>query len=155
MRRSDREIKDRAEILTILNKCDVCRLALARDNVPYVVPLNFGVDESALALYFHCANEGMKLDIIRANPNVCFEVDCSHRLVEGAAACNYTMEYESVIGRGTVTLCATPDEKRLGLLCLMRHYAPEREFDISDGALSAVTVLRLNVAEISGKRLKK
>lgn len=100
MRRSDREIKSRQEILDVLNRCDVIRLGINTPDYPYVVPLNFGVeaDERSITLWFHCAAEGLKLDNISRDPRAGFETDCSHRLVAGKNACNYSMEYESVIG---------------------------------------------------------
>ena len=43
MRRTDREITDRQELLDVMARCDVCRLALNDESgYPYVVPLNFG-----------------------------------------------------------------------------------------------------------------
>ncbi|MCI9135355.1 MAG: pyridoxamine 5'-phosphate oxidase family protein, partial [Lachnospiraceae bacterium] len=40
MRRKDREITDFQEILEIIRKCDVCRIALNDEEFPYMVPLN-------------------------------------------------------------------------------------------------------------------
>ena len=70
MRRSDREIADKSEIIRIIEKCDVCRLALSQNNAPYIVPMSFGYEyaDNKLTIYFHCAKEGRKLDIIRENP---------------------------------------------------------------------------------------
>ncbi len=69
MRRTDREVKDTAEIMKIIEKCDVCRLGLSDGNVPYVVPMNYGYEYSdgKLTLYFHGAKEGKKLQIIQNN----------------------------------------------------------------------------------------
>ena len=61
MIRSDREITDRQEMLDIMGRCDVCRLALnGSDGYPYLLPLNFGMEEAdgTLYLYFHGAAEG-------------------------------------------------------------------------------------------------
>ena len=57
MRRADREIKNRKDILDVIRKCDVCRLALNDDEYPYIVPLNFGmrISEDNVYLYFHGA----------------------------------------------------------------------------------------------------
>ena len=44
MRRKDREITDFNEIIEIIKKCDVCRIALNDEDFPYIVPLNFGLD---------------------------------------------------------------------------------------------------------------
>jgi len=156
MRRSDREIKDPAEIIKIIDKCEVCRLALAEDDMPYIIPLNYGYQytNGKLTLYFHGAKEGKKLDIITKNPRACFEVDCSHKLVEAEDAWNYTMEYESVIGTGEISLCTEKSEKLDALQHLMHKYAPDKEFHLSDHVLESVMVFKLDVAEFTGKRLR-
>ena len=63
MRRNDREIRDFDEILEVMKKCDVCRIAMQGGEYPYMVPLNFGmaVDGQQITLYFHGAQTGMKL----------------------------------------------------------------------------------------------
>ena len=156
MRRPDREIKDIPEIIEIIEKNDVCRLAFSENNVPYIVPMNFGYEYSDgnLTLYFHGAKEGKKHEIIKNNPVACFEVDCSHKLIEADEACNYTMEYESVIGNGNVYLCTEKPEKINALKQLMKKYVKNKDFDFSDHVLESVTVFKLVVSEFSGKRLK-
>ena len=42
MRRNDREISGTGEVDEIIRKADVCRIAFANDNIPYVVTMNFG-----------------------------------------------------------------------------------------------------------------
>lgn len=83
MRRADREITDRAELLEVIAGCDVCRLAINDEEVPYILPLNFGeeVRGDKLLLYFHGAAEGRKYELISRDPQVSFEMDCSHRIV--------------------------------------------------------------------------
>ena len=157
MRRSDREVTDKAEIMGIIEKCDVCRLGLSDNNIPYVVPMNYGYEYvgDKLTLYFHSAKEGRKLDVIGRNPLACFEMDCSHRLVEAEEACGYTMEYESIIGSGKIYICSEKSEKITALRLLMQKYAKGREFSFPDHAIDRVTVFRLDVAEFAAKRLKK
>ena len=77
MRRKDREITGRENIEPILKACKTCRVAMIADGAPYVVPLNFGYtwDESGLTLYFHSGLKGKKIDALRADPRVCFEMD--------------------------------------------------------------------------------
>ncbi|MCL2112141.1 MAG: pyridoxamine 5'-phosphate oxidase family protein [Clostridiales bacterium] len=156
MRRSDREIRDRQEIFDVLERCDVIRLGINTADYPYVVPMNFGMeaDGDSLTIWLHCAREGLKLDNIKSDHRVGFEADCSHRLVVHEEASRFTMEYESVMGRGDVHVCHDADEKRRGLAALMRHYAPGREFAIPGPAVDGVCVLRLDVVEITGKRNK-
>ena len=65
MRRSDREITDFQELITVMRGCDVCRLALHDEPYPYILPLNFGleVDGETVRLYFHGASTGTKYDL--------------------------------------------------------------------------------------------
>jgi len=156
MRRSDREITDISEIIDIIEKCDVCRLAFSDNDVPYIVPMNYGYEyeNEKLTLFFHGAKQGKKHDIMRKNPVVCFELDCSHKLIEAEEAQNYTMEYESVIGTGNVRLCVEKPEKNHALKRLMKKYANDKEFTFPDHVLDSVTVFKLDVLEFSGKRLK-
>lgn len=83
MRRSDREIKDFDEIIEVINKCDVCRLAINDGDYPYIVPMNFGlnIEDGKVVLYFHCASEGKKLELLRKNNKVAFEMDCGHEFI--------------------------------------------------------------------------
>jgi nitroimidazol reductase NimA-like FMN-containing flavoprotein (pyridoxamine 5'-phosphate oxidase superfamily) len=157
MRRSDREVKGAAEIIKIIEKCDVCRLALSDGNVPYIVPMNFGYEyiNEKLTLYFHGAKEGKKLKIIQSNPLACFEMDCSHKLIEAEEAAKYTMEYESVVGNGRINFCTGKTEIIKGLTRLMKTYAKDREFVFPDSVIESVAVFRLEVSEFTGKRLKR
>ena len=154
MKRTDRELTNPAEILDIIEKCDVCRIAMSSDNIPYIVPMNFGFEYtgSALTLYFHGAGQGRKIDIIAENPAVCFEMDCSHRLIVGTDGCNYSMEYESVIGNGSMSICLERNEKIRALTRLMEKYAPGKSFAFPDAVLDSVTVLKLTVTDFTGKR---
>ena len=157
MRRSDREITDKSDIISIIEKCDVCRLAFSKNNVPYIVPMNFGYEyiNGKLSLYFHGASEGKKHDIISKNPIACFEMDCSHKLIEAEEACNYSMEYESIIGSGNIHLCTDKSDKIHALEKLMKQYAKNKDFTFPDQVLDSVTVFKLDVIEFTGKRLKK
>jgi len=154
MRRSDRQVTDIGQIIRIIEKCDVCRLALSGGDLPYIVPLNFGFEysEGNLVLYFHSANEGRKLDMIRKNPFACFEMDTSHRIIEAEDACDFAMEYESVVGSGRISLITDKAGKINALKQLMKKYAANREFTFPDSAVGAVTVFKLDAPEFSGKR---
>lgn len=156
MRRKDREIKDLEEILEIVRKCDVCRLAFFNERFPYIIPMNFGTarKDGQLRLYFHGATAGTKLELIKQNPNAGFEMDCSHNLILGETACNSTMEYESVCGNGVMRILPA-QEKAEALTILMKQYESGKRYEFSDNELMAVEVFELTVNEITGKRLKR
>ncbi|MGO8675578.1 MAG: pyridoxamine 5'-phosphate oxidase family protein [Limisphaerales bacterium] len=153
MRRRDREITDRKEIEEILSRCRVCHLALSSpEGGPYAVALNFGyASGTPPTLYFHCAREGRKLDVIRRNPRCAFIIDREIKLAAGPVACDWSMKYESVMGAGAVEIVADPAERRLALDRIMAQYG-NRSPAYSSGALEKVLVLKLTIQELSGKR---
>lgn len=155
MRRSDREVKEFKELIEIMEKCDVCRIALNNNGYPYILPLNFGmkVEKTSVELYFHGANRGTKYDLIRSDNRASFEMDCEHRLVTDMEKGTCTMEYESVIGQGRVVPVAE-EEKVEALRILMSHYHQE-EFPYDKAVVPATTILKLVVENMTGKRLKK
>lgn len=154
MRRSDREITDRNEMINVMKRCDVCRLALNDEGYPYILPLNFGMeaDEEKIVLYFHGADKGRKYELIERDNRVSFEMDCAHRLVvdEGRGHC--TMEYESVIGRGRVEM-VPEEEKCEALRSLMRQYHPEN-VNFDERVMPRTRVFKLTVEEMTGKKRK-
>ena len=85
MTKREYEITDEAQIRRILDSAKVLRLGIAVDNVPYIYPMNYGytMEDGKLSLYLHSAVKGDKLDLLRKNPNVCFELDCDHVPFEG------------------------------------------------------------------------
>jgi nitroimidazol reductase NimA-like FMN-containing flavoprotein (pyridoxamine 5'-phosphate oxidase superfamily) len=150
MRRHDREIASRAEIDAVIRAAEVCRLAFARDNEAYVVPLSFGFD--GRALYFHSAPSGRKLDFIAANPRVCFELESEVALRRhDEDPCAWSFNYASVIGYGTVVELTSARDKARGLDEIMRHYSG-RGWVIPDSQLAATRVWRVEVESVTGKR---
>ncbi len=157
MRQSRRAIAEAGEIIRILERSDVCHLGLADGSQPYVVPLNYGyqLDRGNLTLYFHCAAEGRKLDIILQNNQACFQMDCDHELRRADQACGYSMNYASIIGSGLIEIVTDPDERALGLQLLMQHYSGSADWSFAPANLAKTTVLRLRAREFSGKALRK
>ncbi len=151
MRRKDREITDMDVILSIIRKCDVCRLALFGEEYPYIIPMNFGFhyENQQLKLYFHGAKQGTKIDLIARNPKASFEMDCSHELIPGPQACDYTMNYESVCGNGIIRILDR-SQAEYALKQLMKQYT-EQELTYKQAAVDAVAVMELTVEQITGK----
>jgi nitroimidazol reductase NimA-like FMN-containing flavoprotein (pyridoxamine 5'-phosphate oxidase superfamily) len=156
MERKDREVKNLEEILKIMKKCDVCSLALFDEQYPYIVPLNFGIsyDGTNIILYFHGANRGKKLSLIQRNNHVSFAMTTSHNLIAGKAACDYTMEYESVVGSGKIEML-DESQKIDALSNIMKNYSENDVFEFDEKYLQAVAVYKLTVQHITGKRLKR
>ena len=149
MRRKKQEILDKTELEEIFSDAVVCRLAIADDEAPYIVPLNFGYRENTL--YFHSAGAGRKLDLLQKNPVVGFEVESGVKLVSGEKACDWGVSFRSIIGYGRAALVDDSDEKRRGLDIIMAHYS-DGEFDYPDENLKRTTVIRVDFTSMTGKR---
>jgi len=149
MRRAEREIKDRRAIEEILARATVCRLGLCQNGIPYVVPLSFGYADDCL--YFHSAPEGRKIEIIKHNPNVCFEVDLDEEFVAADVACGWTVRYRSVIGFGKSRLVEGAEEKRRALDVILGHYS-DGVYEYPEGALDEVAVVKVEVESLTGKQ---
>jgi nitroimidazol reductase NimA-like FMN-containing flavoprotein (pyridoxamine 5'-phosphate oxidase superfamily) len=152
MRRKEREVSDKDAIERIIMKSDVCRIALANDNIPYIVTMNFGYCPGPdPILYFHCANAGKKLEMIRRNNKVCFEMDTDHELYNGEKGCDWGMKYSSIIGYGEIFFVTEEEEKKEGLDCIMNHYGGEGNYLYDDNTIGRTIILRLDIKEIKGK----
>ena len=152
MRRKDREITDFNEQLAIIKKCDVIHIAMNDGDYPYIVPMNFGVDvqKGQVFFYLHCAMKGKKLELLEKDNRVFFEMDCSRNFILYEERMSCTMGYESIMGRGTVSV--VPEEDKFAALkILMRQYHAE-DFKFNTDMMKVTTVLKLTVSEMTGKR---
>jgi uncharacterized protein len=153
MRRKERELTETILIEDIILKADVCRIAMANDNIPYIVTMNFGYSaEPEPELFFHCANEGRKLEMIAKNNFVCFEMDTDHEIFKGPKGCDWGMKYSSIIGNGHITVLKEKEERKAGLDLIMKHYGGDREFIYDEKVFARTTILRLKIKEMTGKR---
>ena len=101
-------------------------------------------------LYFHCAMEGKKLDLIAKDNRVTFEMDCDHNFILYEERMSCTMGYESVIGHGVIE--TVPDENKYeSLKILMRQYHAE-DFKFNTDMMRVTTVLKMTVIDMVGKR---
>jgi uncharacterized protein len=149
MRRADKEIKSRAEIEDILERGRVCHLGLCDNGTPYVVPVSYGYSEGCL--YIHSAVSGRKIEILRGNNLVSFNIHVDESVSESATACNWTMKYCSVMGAGKAYILESRDEKIEALRLIMRHYsAGEYQFD--PAAIDRVLTIKIVIDDLTGKK---
>jgi hypothetical protein len=148
MRRKDREIKDKAGIERIIKKALVCRVALSDGDSPYVFPVCFGFKDGCL--YFHSAQEGRKIDILRRNNKVCFEMDIDTEMIEGEIGCEWGIRYSSVIGFGTASFVEDVEEMKEALSVLLEHYS-DKKYEFSEKSLKQVMVIKIQVESLTGK----
>ena len=150
MRRKEKEISSRSEIDEIISKCQICHLGMALENQPYVIPVNFGYDGDQI--YFHTARKGRKTDILALNAKVCFQMERSTGLVARTPEpCDWSFAFESIIGFGQVRELVQPEEKKEGLVQIIRHYGGQAVLP-AEKKMAAVRVWSIQIEEVTGKR---
>jgi uncharacterized protein len=149
MRRNDKEITDQNLIESIIREAPVCRIALADENRPYIIPMNFGFRDHCL--YLHSAREGKKIDIIRKNNQVCFEVDLVKEIVPSEDACNWSVKYQSVIGSGNASIIDGIAEKRAALNIIMAKYSAKSSFEYPNKSINNVLIIKIEITSLTGK----
>ena len=152
MTKREFRITDQEQILHILDTAKIVHVGLAVDNEPYVIPMNYGYtyEDGKLTLYLHSALKGKKLDMMRANPNVFFSIDCDRMPFEGRVPCQYGLVYSSIMGRGTATIVEDAEEKKQAMSILMKTQTG-KDFTFEDRLVSIVAVIRIDVTEYTAK----
>ncbi len=148
----EREVTDFQEIQAILDECKVLHLGLVDGDEPYVVPMNYGytLDGEKLTIYLHGATKGRKLDLMRENPKVFFQMNCEVTPFEGEKACQYGVAYKSVMGKGIAEIVDDVEEKKMALSILMKTQTG-KDFTFDDRMVSIVSVIKIHVSEYTAK----
>ena len=149
MRKKEKEITDQNLIEEILSSSLICRVALFDNEYPYIVPMNYGYKENTL--YFHCALEGKKIDLIKQNNKVGFEIEYNHEIIKNDVSCKWTTNYTSIIGNGVIEIVSDYKEKIAGLDILMQQHG-KIENEYIDGAVRQALILKLNIKQLTGKQ---
>jgi len=149
MRRNDKEIADRRTIDAIIRGSDVCRLGLALDNLPYLVPMSFGYDGQAI--YLHSAGEGKKVDHFQGNDNVCFEFERGVKVQRHPGdACRWTVSFQSVIGYGTIQEVTQAAQREYGLRQIVSRYGGQVG-QLGETAVAKTRVWKIVIHSLTGK----
>ena len=150
--RRELEITDIEKIRYILDKSLVAHVGMVDGDEPYVVPMNFGyiMEGDKLTIYLHGARKGRKIDVLRANPKVFFEMECDLQPFEGDVACRYGMAYSSLMGKGKAVIVEDVEEKKLALSAVMKTQTG-KDFVFEDKMVSFVNIIRIDVDSYTAK----
>ena len=146
-------ITDRTEMFQIIDKCDTCYVSMVdQENMPYIVPLNFGVKDEVI--YLHSSGTGKKIDILKQNKNICiaFSTDHQLRFQDETVACSYGMKYRSVLVYGHIEFIKDADQKIEAMNIVMRKYTG-KEFAFNEPAIREVCVYKVVITDMTGKKL--
>ena len=152
MRRNRQEITDKDTIEATLRKALVCRMGLSDDNMPYVVPVCFGYKDGCI--YVHSSREGRKIEIIKRNNNVCFEVEVEVETVPREIPCKWSMKYKSVIGFGKASIVQDREEKVNALNIIMEHYSGISSHEYEPHPFELAAIIKIQIESMTCKRSK-
>ncbi|MBN2635628.1 MAG: pyridoxamine 5'-phosphate oxidase family protein, partial [Prolixibacteraceae bacterium] len=130
--------------------CKTCYLAMAEDNIPYVLPMNFALDGDSVIL--HTAQSGRMWETLQKNPNVCINWTLGEELKwqDVRVGCSYRVKSKSVLVEGEAAIIDDYDEKYRLLEVLMRQYS-DREFKFNEPAVKNVGIIKVHIQKMTGK----
>jgi nitroimidazol reductase NimA-like FMN-containing flavoprotein (pyridoxamine 5'-phosphate oxidase superfamily) len=113
--------------------------------------VNYGYCDNAL--YVHSAAAGRKMDILRRNNRVCFEIESSIAIIEHPEPCHWGVRARSLIGYGRVEILTDREQKRRGLDIIMAHHGKTDANVYNEKQLTALVILKLTIESVVGKQL--
>ena len=143
-------IEDRNVINAILKQCRTCYVAMSDDNVPYVLPMNFGIEGDSVIL--HSAQEGRMWETIRKNPKVCINWTLGEELAwqDERVGCSYRVKSSSVIIEGTAQIIDDNEEKERLFRQFMTQYS-DLPFKFNAPAIRNVGVMLVPITTLTAK----
>ena len=136
----------------IIQAEDLGHLGLIADGEVYVVPINYTY--AGRRVLMHCALEGRKLDLIRANPSVCFTVARQEGRPSPHAGDICDNAFESVICWGQARVVEDPAERRGILEEFQSRYDTSRgpRPPVTDQQVQRCGAIEVRVSRMTGRR---
>jgi ribosomal-protein-alanine N-acetyltransferase len=150
MRKVNQEITDRLIIEEILIHSKICRIGMIDNGLPYIVPFNYGYKDNQI--YIHCAKVGKKIDLLKTNPNVCFEIEEKAEIVKNEKACKWATTYRSILGYGKIEILTDFAQKQQGLEIIMAHNGAADLIEFEQKQVDSILILRLTIDTLTGKQ---
>jgi len=143
-------LKDRDEINGIIKSCKTCFLAMAENDSPYILPMNFALDGDTVIL--HSAQSGRMWETLKKNPKVCINWTSGEDLAwqDVKVGCSYRVKSKSVLVEGVAKMINEYEEKERCLTKLMAQYS-DREFKFSAPSVRNVGIIKVQINNISAK----
>ncbi len=150
MRKKEKEITDLKEIKEIIHANKICRIALSDDNVPYILPMNYGYKENKI--FLHTERKGKKIDIIKKNNKVCFEITDFAEIKQAERACDFSTNYRSVIGFGNIKIVNEHGKKKEALRIIMKQHTNRNNWQFEDEIVAKTMILEIEIESVTGKK---
>lgn len=152
MQKKEREITDENVLNQIFKRGKYATISMCKIDEPYIITLNYGFDEEENALYFHSANLGLKLEILKKNSNVCGTIIEDLGYVRNA--CSH--KYRSIVFIGKMVIVKDIEEKKHGFDVLLNHLEEnpskmKKRLLKSEKSYFDTCIMRLDIRKVTGK----
>ena len=155
IRRKEKEISDINEMLAILDEAKYVVVAMCKDNEPYLATLSHGYDRERNCIYFHCAKEGKKVDILKEQNKVWGQALMDEGYVQGS--CDHLYATTQFMGR--VTFVENRYEKKHALEIMINALEadPQKVLgnQLTEKSIQGVQIGRIDIEYMSGKKSEK
>ena len=153
MRRKEREVLNPSAIENIIKASKIMHVGMNDNGKVYVLPFNYGYsyEDGKYTFYIHSAKEGRKIEVLKNNPDVGFEIDIEHKLQTADTACGHSQFYQSIVGNGHIQIVDDMEEKKAYLQKIMYQQTGRADWDLPDEGVSPVYILKLEVSELTAK----
>jgi uncharacterized protein len=152
MRRRDKEISDESEIRAILCEAKHVTVAMSLGDEPYLVTLSHGYDSERNCVYFHCAPEGKKVEILRANPRIWGQAIVDSGYQQGS--CDHL--YRTAQFSGRVSFISDQAEKEHAIRVMIRQLDEDPETvirnQITPHSTGRILIGCIDIDHMSGKK---
>jgi nitroimidazol reductase NimA-like FMN-containing flavoprotein (pyridoxamine 5'-phosphate oxidase superfamily) len=119
------------------------------DDRPFLVPLFYAYDDHAL--YFHSAQRGTKIEILKKNPHVCFEVSLDQGVIPSDQACDFEARHRTVIGMGTAVFVDDERQKLRALNAIVARFT-QKKFTYPAAIFEHTAIVRIEIESLKGKK---
>ena len=130
-------------------------IAMTDNDGPYLTSLTHVYDTQRDAIYFHCAQAGRKVEILKRDNRVWGQAMKDLGYVEGK--CDHL--FESTQFKGRVTFVEETQEKRHALELMIRkndgHHEEVIANQLTDSSMARVNIGRIDIEFMSGKKSDK
>lgn len=150
MRKANQEITDKSILEEILIHSNICRIGMMDNGLPYILPFNYGYRDNRI--YIHCASAGKKIDLLKNNSSVCFEVELKAEIVKNDKACKWATAYRSIVGYGKIEILDDFTQKQQALEIIMSHNGAPDLTEFEPKQVDAVLILMLTIDTLTGKQ---
>ncbi|MHA1949062.1 MAG: pyridoxamine 5'-phosphate oxidase family protein [Candidatus Thorarchaeota archaeon] len=155
IRRKEKSIESQDEMIAIVESAKYVTLAMSLNNEPYIATLSHGYDSEKHCIYFHCANEGKKIDILSENNVVWGQALEDHGYIDGS--CDHLFATTQFKGRVTFIVDRMEKKHALSIMIHQLESNPQKvtEEQITEESVDRVNIGRIDIEDMSGKKAKE